>query len=137
VRLGEFLATCPRGLDTPIGERGALVSGGQRQRIAIARALYQRPEVIVLDEATSALDTVNERAIQAVIRTLRGAITTITIAHRLSTIRNCDEILLLDRGRLVGRSSFDRLVAENSLFRDLAASSDPVSPPGAESIAAN
>jgi ABC-type multidrug transport system fused ATPase/permease subunit len=136
VRLGDFLADCRQGLDTPIGERGALVSGGQRQRIAIARALYQRPEVIVLDEATSALDTVNERAIQTVIKNLRGSITTITIAHRLTTIKTCDEILVLNAGRLVERGSFERLIAESGLFRDLAATAEPIPFVSAEPVAA-
>lgn len=129
VQLEEFLATCPDGLDTTLGEKGALISGGQRQRIAIARALYRRPDVVIFDEATSALDSINERAIQDVIKNLHGSVTVITIAHRFTTIRNCDEILVLEAGRLVARGTYDRLILENDLFRELAATTKVESQP--------
>ncbi len=119
-QLGELLADLPQGLDTSMGDRGTRVSGGQRQRIAVARALYNRPKLLVLDEATSALDRISESAIQEAIRSLRGSVTTITIAHRLSTIRDCDAIFLLDRGQLVDQGPYDALLERQPLFRQMA-----------------
>ena len=88
--LDGFVRTQTQGIDTMVGERGVKLSGGQRQRIGIARALYQRPEVLVLDEATSALDNETERSITDTILKLKGQITIIAIAHRVSTLAECD-----------------------------------------------
>jgi ABC-type multidrug transport system fused ATPase/permease subunit len=110
-----------QGLDTKLGERGLRLSGGQRQRIAIARALFNRPEILVLDEATSALDSLSESEILAALKNLRGQVTTITIAHRLSTVAPCDEIFVLEAGRLVGRGSDSELRANHELFKRMAA----------------
>ena len=88
--LDDFVRTQTQGIDTMVGERGVKLSGGQRQRIGIARALYQRPEVLVLDEATSALDNETERSITDTILKLKGQITIIAIAHRISTLAECD-----------------------------------------------
>ena len=89
--LDDFVRTQTQGIDTMVGERGVKLSGGQRQRIGIARALYQRPEVLVLDEATSALDNdETERSITDTILKLKGQITIIAIAHRVSTLAECD-----------------------------------------------
>lgn len=89
----------PRGYSTSVGERGVRLSGGQRQRIGIARALYHDPAVLVFDEATSALDNETETAVMQAIDALAGTKTLILIAHRLSTVRNCQRVLLLERGR--------------------------------------
>jgi ABC-type multidrug transport system fused ATPase/permease subunit len=121
----DFIRALPQGYDTRLGERGANLSGGQRQRIAIARALMRDPKVLILDEATSALDTVTEREIQAVIDRLRGTRTVIVIAHRLSTIRNVDEILVLDRGRLAERGTWEALATQDGLFARLVAQQAP------------
>jgi ABC-type multidrug transport system fused ATPase/permease subunit len=118
--LRELLEELPQGLDTPLGDRGARLSGGQRQRIAIARALYNRPRLLVLDEATSALDRISEQAIQVAIDALRGNLTSVTIAHRQSTIRACDVIFLLERGQLAGQGRYDQLLSQSALFRKLA-----------------
>lgn len=99
-----------------LGESGNFLSGGQRQRIAIARALYDNPDLLVFDEATSSLDTLSERAILGAVEKLRGKVTTITIAHRFSAIERCDEILVLDRGRLVARGPYDELLRTSPLF---------------------
>ena len=107
--LAEFLIEHREGLDTSVGERGFRLSGGQRQRLGIARALYTRPKLLVLDEATSALDAETEQAIVQTLAELEGEVTTITVAHRLATVRNCDELLFLQDGRVVGRGTFDEV----------------------------
>jgi len=94
----------PQGLDTVVGERGIRLSGGQKQRIAIARALYDNPEIVVFDEATSALDTETETAIMQAIDHLKGIKTLIIVAHRLSTIKNCDHIYEVDGKRVIETS---------------------------------
>lgn len=116
----DFCESLPDGLDTILGDQGKRLSGGQRQRIAIARALYNKPALLVLDEATSSLDTISEEAIKKSILDLRGRITTLTVAHRLSTIRNCDAIFLFDEGRLVDTGDYDALFARSGLFHRLA-----------------
>ena len=110
------------GLQTKLGDRGIRLSGGQRQRVAIARALYKRPDILILDEATSALDTISEKAIKKSIADLHGKITTIIIAHRLSTVRDCDELILLDSGKLVCKGSYDDLLKSSPLFQAMLAS---------------
>src|SRR5262249_20953275 len=115
----DFIAAQPRGSETLVGERGATLSGGERQRLAIARALLKDPPILILDEATSALDAVTEAKVQKALATLMQGRTTFIIAHRLSTIRNADLILLLDRGRIIERGSFDELVAQGGRFAEL------------------
>lgn len=102
-QLKEFVESLPYGLDTIVGERGVKFSGGQRQRIAIARALYENPDILVLDEATSALDNETETAVMESIDALQGNKTLIIVAHRLTTIRNCDVIYEIKDGTAVRR----------------------------------
>jgi len=118
--LDDFVASLPKGLASMLGDRGLRASGGERQRIAIARALYNRPRLLILDEATSALDAENEQAVQKAIARLHGQITAIVIAHRLATVRACDSIFVLDQGRLMASGRFDELLEGSDLFRRLA-----------------
>lgn len=110
----------PAGYDTPVGERGVRLSGGQRQRIGIARALYGDPPVLILDEATSDVDNRTEAEITEALDALAGKKTLIVVAHRLATVRRCDEIMLLEQGRVVASGNFQTLVKNEPRFRDLA-----------------
>ena len=103
-QLKEFVENLPYGLDTIVGERGVKFSGGQRQRIAIARALYENPDILVLDEATSALDNETETAVMESIDALQGSKTLIIVAHRLTTIKNCDRIYEITDSVVIERS---------------------------------
>jgi len=108
--IAETIETWSEQYNTFVGERGHRLSGGQRQRIGIARALYKDANVIVLDEATSALDTDTEKAVMEEISGIEGGITTILIAHRMTTLRQCDQIVQLDRGRVVRIGSYKDIV---------------------------
>ena len=103
-----------------VGERGLKLSGGEKQRVAIARVILKAPKILVFDEATSALDTRTEREIQASLAEVSADRTTLVIAHRLSTVVDADEILVLDRGRIVERGDHARAVAaRRRLCRDV------------------
>jgi ATP-binding cassette subfamily B protein len=115
-----FIENLPFGYNTQVGERGATLSGGQRQRIAIARALLNRPRMLILDEATSSLDTESERRFQRNLGLISRDRTTFIIAHRLSTICSADSILVLDQGVLVEQGSHETLLAARGLYYYLA-----------------
>jgi len=109
-RIHDFVMSLPGGYETPVGERGLKLSGGEKQRVAIARTLLKNPPILIFDEATSALDTRTERAIQDELTQIARNRTTLIIAHRLSTIIDADEILVLDRGRVVEQGSHRELL---------------------------
>ncbi|MDZ7290929.1 MAG: ABC transporter ATP-binding protein/permease [candidate division KSB1 bacterium] len=109
----------PRGYDTVIGERGTKLSGGQRQRLAIARALLKNPPILILDEATSALDSESEMLVQQAIERLMINRTSFVIAHRLSTILHANQIIVIDKGRIVQRGTHDELLAQKGIYQKL------------------
>jgi subfamily B ATP-binding cassette protein MsbA len=115
----DFVRDLPQGLDTMVGDRGALLSGGQKQRISIARALLKNAPVLILDEATSALDSESERWIQAALAKLVRSRTTLVIAHRLSTIEQADLIVVLDEGRVIETGSHAQLLERDGLYAQL------------------
>ena len=102
-----------------MGERGVNLSGGQRQRIAIARAVLLDPDILILDEATSNLDTESEALIQKSLAELTKGRTTFVIAHRLSTIRDCDEIIVLENGKVVQRGTHNELLHQEGVYSKL------------------
>jgi ABC-type multidrug transport system fused ATPase/permease subunit len=107
--LEDFVGSLPQGMDTQVGERGAMISGGQRQRLGIARAMFTRPHLLVLDEATSSLDGETEASISEAIHALRGSTTVVIIAHRLSTVRNADIVVYLSEGKILATGTFDEV----------------------------
>ncbi len=117
--VSEFAAALPLGLDTRVGERGALLSGGQRQRVAIARALLKDSPVLILDEATSALDTESERRVQQALGQLMRGRTTLVVAHRLSTIEKADLIVVMRDGAIVETGNHAELLARGGYYSSL------------------
>lgn len=115
----EFIVQLENGYETNIGERGSKLSGGQRQRLSIARAVLKNPPILILDEATSALDSNSEKLVQDALTKLMANRTTLVIAHRLSTIQHADEILVIQKGKIVQRGTHDSLSQTEGLYQQL------------------
>lgn len=115
----DFIIKKEDGYKSNIGDRGSKLSGGERQRLTIARAVLKNPPILILDEATSSLDTESERLVQDAINNMMQNRTSIVIAHRLSTIRHADEIIVLQKGKIVERGNHEELLAQNGFYRKL------------------
>lgn len=116
-RVDEFAEALPDGYETMVGEGGAALSGGQKQRISIARALLKDAPIVILDEATASIDPENEALIQAALTELTRGKTVVVIAHRLATIEHADQILVVDRGRIVQRGTHRELLSQEGIYR--------------------
>ncbi len=115
----NFILQKEEGYETNIGDRGSKLSGGERQRLTIARAVLKNPPILILDEATSSLDTESERLVQDAINNMMQNRTSIVIAHRLSTIRHADEIIVLQKGKIVERGTHDQLLLQAGFYKRL------------------
>jgi ATP-binding cassette subfamily B protein len=115
----EFIEELPEGYETTIGERGITLSGGQRQRVAIARALILDPRILILDDATASVDATTEARIRLGLREAMKGRTTLIVAHRLSTIALADELVVLDRGRIVARGTQAELLERSPVFKEI------------------
>ena len=118
-KIDQFTSEFPKGLDTIVGDRGAMLSGGQKQRIAIGRAILKNSPFLLLDEATSSLDTKSESQIQEALKELMKNRTTLVVAHRLSTIENADLILVLHNGEIIERGTHNELIERGEHYADL------------------
>lgn len=117
----DYISNLPDKFETQISEGGNNLSGGQRQRIALARIFLRNPKILILDEATSALDNTSEKYIQNEIEKMQkeNNTTIISIAHRLSTLKNCDKIIVLDKGKIIESGKYNELIEQNGLFSDM------------------
>jgi ATP-binding cassette subfamily B multidrug efflux pump len=115
----DFIMTFPQGYDTPVGERGTTLSGGQKQRIAIARALLLNPRLLILDDSTSSVDLLTEFQIQKALDKLMEGRTSFVIAQRISTVLNADQILVLDKGKVVARGKHEELMEQSAIYAEI------------------
>lgn len=119
LQVKDFIDQLPKGLQTQVGELGVKISGGQKQKIGFVRALYRNPEILILDESTSALDYISERQLLENVREGFPNLTIIKVAHRLKSVQDCDVIYFLENGKITGSGSFDQIISDNDLFREM------------------
>ncbi len=115
----QFIMEMPGQYQSIIGDKGVKLSGGQRQRLSIARAILRNPPILILDEATSSLDTESEKLVQEALNEALKGRTSIIIAHRLSTVIQADQILVIDKGRLIQQGTHEELIKQPGLYHDL------------------
>ncbi len=115
----EFISRMPDGYDSMIAEKGASLSGGQKQRLSIARAVLKKPEILIFDDSTSALDLTTEAKLRSELKTKLSGTTVITIAQRIASIKDCDRIVVLDHGRIVGCDKHEELLKNCEVYRDI------------------
>jgi ATP-binding cassette subfamily B protein len=133
-QLDKDIAELPEGYDTVVGERGVMLSGGQRQRTALARALALRPSILILDDTLSAVDAETESAIQMHLQEVFADRTVVVVANRVSSVRGCDQIVVLDAGRIVERGTDSQLAAAGGLYARLAREQENAKGEGAEGL---
>lgn len=115
----DFIMSFPQGYDTPVGERGSTLSGGQKQRVAIARALLLDPHILILDDSTSSVDLTTEYQIQQALDKLMKGRTSLVIAQRISTVLNADQILVLEKGKIVARGTHEELLEDSAIYAEI------------------
>jgi len=115
----DVIMSFPEGYSTLVGERGVTLSGGQKQRIAIARVLLKSPRILIFDDAVSAVDTETEQLIHAALERLQRGRTTFIIAHRIQTVMQADQIMVLDKGRIVQRGNHAELVQQPGIYQQI------------------
>ena len=113
----EFVYDLPQGINTIVGEGGQTLSGGELQRLSIARAILKDSKIVILDEATANVDPENEEKLMKAIDSLTNNKTVIMIAHRLKTVKDCDNIFVLDEGRIVQSGTHDKLIKEEGIYK--------------------
>ncbi len=118
----DFIMEFPQGYETPVGERGTTLSGGQKQRVAIARALLMNPRILILDDSTSSVDFATEALIKKALDKLMIGRTSFVIAQRISTVQGADQILVMDKGRIVARGRHHELMETSEIYADICTS---------------
>jgi ATP-binding cassette subfamily B protein len=118
-RIHSLIESLPQGYSTLVGEKGIRLSGGERQRVAIARALIRKPKILCFDEATSSLDLLTEEEVHSSLKSLSKSFTSVIIAHRLSSVTHCDQILVLEAGRVIQAGRHDELVLEPGRYSEM------------------
>ena len=115
----DTIMAFPEGYDTLVGEKGVTLSGGQKQRVAIARTLLKNPRILILDDSTSSVDTETEAEIRAALEALMEGRTTFIIAHRVQSLMNADQIVVLDKGKIIQHGDHETLLAQDGLYRQI------------------